>query len=76
MACDPILGVPTNEAVHFPVAALESGHCSFGNIMLIARQKKKVKARDERGLAVCGRELCRTEFVRDSKAGLSLSIPL
>ena len=35
-----------------------------------------LEARDERGLAVCGRELCQTEFVRDSKVGLSLSIPL
>jgi hypothetical protein len=26
MACDSILGVPTNDAVHFLVAALESGH--------------------------------------------------
>jgi hypothetical protein len=60
MACAPILGVRTNEAVHFPVGALESGHSevvtaylgamakfhtySFGNIMLIARQKPDAKS--------------------------------
>ena len=43
--------------------------------MLVLRQEPDAKARDERGLAVSGRELRQTEFVRDSKVGPSLSIP-
>ena len=35
-----------------------------------------LKATDAQGPSECGRELCRTEFVHDSKVGLSLNILL
>jgi hypothetical protein len=45
---------------------------------LIGRESRMagLKATDAQGPSECGRELCRTEFVHDSKVGLSLNIPL
>src|ERR1035437_4546884 len=52
--------------------------CAQGSVQLIGRKSRmaSLKATDAQGPSECGRELCRTEFVRDSKVGLSLNIPL